>query len=168
MRYANQIGPLEREAAREAMRQQIRPGMGNEGFADNPEQINNLNDAQVNNLDPPHDDLLLDDDESEELREQHQQLLQEQLQQQLQQQQEQQQHLQASQEQQHEIPVPIPRNGRRPYHELARENSEALNVLPAREISVLTNQLQQTMKLINLLIRRQLDNLNTLLFCCNG
>ena len=60
--------------------------------------------------------------------------------------------------QQHEIPVPNLRNGRRPYHEPARENAEALNVLLTREIPALTNQLQRTMDLMNQLIRRQLDN----------
>jgi hypothetical protein len=50
------------------------------------------------------------------------------------------------------IPIPVPGNGgeRRPYHALARENAEALNALLTR--------LQQTMELMNQLIRRQLDN----------
>ena len=58
------------------------------------------------------------------------------------------------------IPIPEPGNGRerRPYHALARENAEALNALLTREIPVLTQQLQQTMELMNQLIRRQLDD----------
>ena len=40
------------------------------------------------------------------------------------------------------IPVPNGRAGRRPYHEIARENAEALNVLLTRELPQLTNQLQ--------------------------
>jgi hypothetical protein len=58
------------------------------------------------------------------------------------------------------IPIPVPGNGgeRRPYHALARENAEALNALLTREIPVMTQQLQQTMELMNQLIRRQLDN----------
>ena len=58
------------------------------------------------------------------------------------------------------IPIPEPGNGRerRPYHALARENAEALNALLRREIPVLTQQLQQTMELMNQLIRRQLDD----------
>ncbi len=38
---------------------------------------------------------------------------------------------------------------RRPYHALARENAEALNVLLTHEIPVMTQQLQQTMELVN-------------------
>ena len=40
-------------------------------------------------------------------------------------------------------------------HALARENAEALNALLTREIPVMTQQLQQTMELMNQLIRRQ-------------
>ncbi|CAB3986887.1 Hypothetical predicted protein [Paramuricea clavata] len=58
------------------------------------------------------------------------------------------------------IPIPVPGNDgeRRPYHALARENAEALNELLTREIPVMTQQLQQTMELMNQLIRPQLDN----------
>lgn len=56
------------------------------------------------------------------------------------------------------MPIPVPGNERRPYHALARENAEALNALLTREVPVLTQQLQQTMELMNQLIRRQLDN----------
>ena len=56
------------------------------------------------------------------------------------------------------IPIPEPGNGRRPYHALARENAEALNAFLTREIPVMTQQLQQTMELMNQLIRRQLDD----------
>ena len=58
------------------------------------------------------------------------------------------------------IPIPVPGNGgeRRPYHALARENAEALNALLTREVPAMTQQLQQTMELMNQLIRRQLDN----------
>ena len=58
----------------------------------------------------------------------------------------------------HAIPVPNGRARRRPYHEIARENAEALNVLLTREIPQLTNQLQYTMGQMNQLIQRQLDN----------
>ena len=58
----------------------------------------------------------------------------------------------------HAIPVPNGRAGRRPYHEIARENAEALNVLLTRELLQLTNQLQYTMEQMNQLIQRQLDN----------
>ena len=58
----------------------------------------------------------------------------------------------------HAIPVPHGRAGRRPYHEIARENAEALNVLLTRELPQLTNQLQYTMEQMNQLIQRQLDN----------
>ena len=49
------------------------------------------------------------------------------------------------------IPIPEPGNGkeRRPLHALARENAEALNALLTREVPVLTQQLQQTMELMN-------------------
>ena len=60
MRYANQIGPLEREAARHAIREQIGRGVHYGGAADN-QQL------------PPYDDMLLDDDEREEFRLQRQQ-----------------------------------------------------------------------------------------------
>ena len=56
MRYANLNGPLEREAARHAILDQIGRGIDNRGAADNQQQF------------PPHDELLLDDDEREELR----------------------------------------------------------------------------------------------------
>ena len=55
------------------------------------------------------------------------------------------------------IPVPPVAQGRRPYHTLARENAEALNVLLTRELPVLTQQLQQTMELTNELLRRSLE-----------
>ena len=55
------------------------------------------------------------------------------------------------------IPVPPVPQGRRPYHTLARENAEALNVLLTRELPVLTQQLQQTMELTNELLRRRLE-----------
>ena len=58
-----------------------------------------------------------------------------------------------------QIPVPVSAAGeRRPYHALARENAEALNRLLSREVPILTQQLQNTMELMNQLIRRQLDN----------
>ena len=62
------------------------------------------------------------------------------------------------------IPIPEPGNGRerRTYHALARENAQALNALLTREIPVLTQQLQQTMELMNQLIMRQLDDLNSI------
>ena len=44
------------------------------------------------------------------------------------------------------IPIPPVGQGRRVYHPLAWENTEALNVLPTRELPVLTQQLQQTME----------------------
>ena len=58
-----------------------------------------------------------------------------------------------------QIPDPVPAAGeRRPYHALALENAEALNRLLTREVPILTQQLQNTMELMNQLIRRQLDN----------
>ena len=58
-----------------------------------------------------------------------------------------------------QIPVPVPGVGeRRPYHAPARENAEALNRLLTREVPILTQQLQNTMELMNQLIRRQLNN----------
>ena len=59
---------------------------------------------------------------------------------------------------QRQIPVPNEQVSRRPYHALAWENAEALNVLPTRKIPVLTHQVQQTTEFINQLIQRQLDN----------
>ncbi len=55
------------------------------------------------------------------------------------------------------IPIPPVAQGRRPYHALARENAEALNVLLTRDLPVLTQQLQQTMELTNELLRRRLE-----------
>ena len=64
-----------------------------------------------------------------------------------------------NQAQAQQIPVPVPGVGeRRPYHALARENAEALNRLLTREVPILTQQLQNTMELMNQLIRRQLNN----------
>ena len=108
LRYANRIGPPEREAARGAMRMHIRP------ILDVEQQRLNLNGVQ---------------DPVDERRRRQQQ-----------------------------IPLPNLRNGRRPYHELARENAEALNALLTREIPILTNHLQQTMELMNQVLRRHLDN----------
>jgi hypothetical protein len=45
------------------------------------------------------------------------------------------------------IPIPPVAQGRRPYHALARENAEALNVMLTRDLPLLTQQLQQTMEL---------------------
>ncbi len=53
-------------------------------------------------------------------------------------------------------PIPPVAQGRHPYHALARENAEALNVLLTRDLPVLTQQLQQTMELTNELLRRHL------------
>ena len=58
----------------------------------------------------------------------------------------------------HAIPVPHGRAGRRPYHDIARENAKALNVLLTRELPQLTRQLQHTMEQMNQLIQHQLDN----------
>ncbi len=58
----------------------------------------------------------------------------------------------------HAILVPNARAGRRPYLQVARENAETLNVLLAREIPQLTNQLQYTIEQMNQLIQRQLSN----------
>jgi hypothetical protein len=55
------------------------------------------------------------------------------------------------------IPIPPVAQGRRPYHALARENAEALNVMLTRDLPLLTQQLQQTMELTNELIRRRLE-----------
>ena len=55
------------------------------------------------------------------------------------------------------IPIPLVAQGRRPYHALARENAEALNVMLTRDLPLLTQQLQQTMELTNELIRRRLE-----------
>lgn len=61
-----------------------------------------------------------------------------------------------------EIPTPIsvPGNGaeRRPYHALSPENVKALNAFLAREVLVMMQQLPQTTKLTNQLIRRQKGN----------
>ena len=56
------------------------------------------------------------------------------------------------------IPVPQVQAERHPYHALARENAEALNVLLTRDVPILTNQMQQNIQLLDTLIRRQLDN----------
>ena len=45
------------------------------------------------------------------------------------------------------IPVPPVAQGRRPYHTLARENAEALNVLLTRELPVLTQQFTVSKKM---------------------
>ena len=55
------------------------------------------------------------------------------------------------------IPIPPVAQGRRPYHALARENAEALNVMLTRDLPLLTQQLQQTMELTNELLRRRLE-----------
>ena len=55
------------------------------------------------------------------------------------------------------IPIPPVAQGRRPYHALARENAEALNVMLTRDQPLLTQQLQQTMELTNELIMRRLE-----------
>ena len=56
-----------------------------------------------------------------------------------------------------EIPIPPVAQRRRPYHALARENAEALNVMLTRDLPLLTQQLQQTMELTNELIMRRLE-----------
>ena len=56
------------------------------------------------------------------------------------------------------IPVPPAQGGRRPYHALARENAEALNVLLTRDLPVLTNQMQNAIGQLSELIRRQMEN----------
>ena len=158
MRYANPAHPLEREAARHAVQQQVlnnprpvpvdfnfghiegqNPRVEIEGRHANqnaPPPI--LND---NNLVPPpqqfRDHLSGDDDEDEENNENLEGL---------------------GRAEQQRMQVPNEQGGRRPYHTLARENAEALNVLLTREIPVLTHQLEQIMQLMNQLIRRQLDN----------
>ena len=47
---------------------------------------------------------------------------------------------------------------RRPYHALARENAEALNLFLTRDLLVITHQMQQTMERLDELIRRQMEN----------
>ncbi len=168
MRYANQAHPLQREA----IRHQILPanvnnnnnddenddgnnvgnnvgnndgnnggnnggdGDGDPNDAVNDNAINDNANGQEhrdgqNQFPQPLDDrLLYDDDEREELRQQEDQ----------------------------RIPLPNARGGRRPYHVLARENAEALNALLTRDIPVLTDQLRETMDLMNQLVRRQLNN----------
>ena len=56
------------------------------------------------------------------------------------------------------MPIPKPGNGRErhPYHALARDNAEALNVLLTCEIPVMMQQ--QAMELMNQLIRQRLDD----------
>ena len=56
------------------------------------------------------------------------------------------------------IPNPIDGYRRRPYHAVARENSEALNAFLTRDLPVLTQQMHETMDLMNQLIRRQLND----------
>ena len=58
-----------------------------------------------------------------------------------------------------QIPILVPGAGeRRPYHELARVNAEALNRLLPQEVPILTRKLQNTMELMDQLMRRQLNN----------
>ena len=155
MRYANPANPLEREAARHAIQNNVRsvPIDYNLGHIDgqNPRDQDegehaNQNepppDLHHNNLVPPaqqfRDDLSGDDDdEDDENHEKRDDL---------------------GRVEQNRMQVPNQQVGRRPYHTLARENAEALNALLTREIPVLTHQLQQTMQLMNQLIQRQLDN----------
>ena len=59
------------------------------------------------------------------------------------------------------VPISVPAgNARemRPYPALARENTEALNIVLTRAIPVMAEQLQQTVGLINEQISQQLDN----------
>ena len=56
-------------------------------------------------------------------------------------------------------PIHVPNvEGRRPYHALARENTEALNLFLTRDLPVITHQLQETMERLDQLIRRQMEN----------
>ena len=56
-------------------------------------------------------------------------------------------------------PIHVPNiDGRRPYHALARENAEALNLFLTRNLPVITHQLQETMERLDQLIRRQIEN----------
>ena len=56
-------------------------------------------------------------------------------------------------------PIHVPNvEGRRPYHALARENAEALNLFLTRDLPVITHQLQETMERLDQLIRRQMEN----------
>ncbi len=55
--------------------------------------------------------------------------------------------------------IPVPQiQARRPYHALARENAEALNLFLTRELPVLTHQMMQTMERLDERIRRQMEN----------
>ena len=156
MRYANQMDPFQREAVQGAMQQYIAPvNMNREANGLNMEQHNGnipqQNDGnpfmEENNFFPPPQPQELGQEEDERLllgeeedgEHQEEEILQQPL-------------------EQHAIPVPNKRAGRRPYHALARENAEALNALLTREIPQLTNQLQHSMELMNQLIEHQLDN----------
>ena len=56
------------------------------------------------------------------------------------------------------IPIHVPNiEGRRPYHALGRENTEALNFFLTRGLPVITHQLQETMERLDQLIRRQME-----------
>ena len=56
-------------------------------------------------------------------------------------------------------PIHVPNvEGRRPYHALARENAEALNLFLTRHLPVITHQLLETMERLDQLIRRQMEN----------
>ena len=161
MRYANQMDPLEREAARGAVQQYIAPVNANRqaNFVFNVQQHGNengniplRNDAdgfiEANNLVPPPQpqgqDLREDPNDAEGLFPGEDE--------------EDGEEVPPPQPVDHAIPVPNARAGMRPYHEIARENAEALNVLLTREMPQLTNQLQYTMEQMNQLIQRQLNN----------
>ena len=162
MRYANRLDPFEREAARGAVQQIIAPANVNRGALINQRHQNANGDIPPGNdgdalealhnlVHPPQrqearkeeERLLLgeeDEEDGEEDGENGEEVPP------------------AQQPVDHAIPVPRGRAGRRPYHEIARENAEALNVLLTRELPQLTNQLQYTMEQMNQLIQRQLDN----------
>ena len=155
MRYANRLNPFEREAARGAVQQIIAPANVNRDVLINQRHQNangdippgNDGDAfeAVHNLvHPPQrqepreeeEGLLLGEEDGEDGEEVPP----------------------AQQPVNHAIPVLNGRAGRRPYHEIARENAEVLDVLLTRELPQITNQLQYTMEQMNQLIQCQLDN----------
>ena len=56
-------------------------------------------------------------------------------------------------------PIHVPQiQGRRPYHALARENAEALNLFLTRDVPGITHQMQETMERLDQLIRPQMEN----------
>ncbi|CAB4038332.1 Hypothetical predicted protein, partial [Paramuricea clavata] len=142
MQYADRQNAFQREAANLAIRQRIE-GAQDENIAGNNGEVDEVPIPPVQNNVNGNVVFLLEQEQAEQEQEPEPDGNED-------------EQVPPAQDPPQAMPIPIPGNGeeRHPYHALARENAEALNALLNREIPVMTQQLQQTMELMNQLIRR--------------